>query len=61
MCNCKEVNKYPVGDIAQALVDAVALYNSIDYHDEFADELEITVLGLIKSLRIAAFHSSEKS
>ena len=32
----------------------------IDYNDEMKEELEITILGLIKSLRIAAFHSSEK-
>ncbi len=55
---------YPVGDIARALKTSMDLYKSIEYEDEFEenvrDELEITILGLIKSLRISAFHSSEK-
>tara|TARA_B110000285_G_scaffold29688_1_gene30157 strand:- start:1362 stop:1535 length:174 start_codon:yes stop_codon:yes gene_type:complete len=55
-----ESNRYPVGEIAEALSIAVSLYESIDYNDEMKEELEITILGLIKSLRIAAFHSSEK-
>ena len=55
-----ESNNYPVGEIAEALSIAVSLYESIDYNDEMKEELEITILGLIKSLRIAAFHSSEK-
>jgi|TARA_R110000822_G_scaffold76499_7_gene183941 hypothetical protein len=55
-----ESNSYPVGEIAEALSIAVSLYESIDYNDEMKEELEITILGLIKSLRIAAFHSSEK-
>jgi hypothetical protein len=55
-----ERNNYPVGEIAEALSIAVGLYESIDYSDEMREELEITILGLIKSLRISAFHSSEK-
>ena len=55
-----ERNNYPVGEIAEALSIAVSLYESIDYSDEMREELEITILGLIKSLRISAFHSSEK-
>jgi len=55
-----ERNSYPVGEIAEALSIAVSLYESIDYSDEMREELEITILGLIKSLRISAFHSSEK-
>lgn len=55
---------YPVGDIARALKASMDLYKGIEYEDEFEesvrDELEITILGLIKSLRISAFHSSEK-
>jgi len=51
---------YPVGEIAEALSIAVSLYENINYNDEMKEELEITILGLIKSLRIAAFHSSEK-
>ncbi len=53
-------NNYPVMEIADALNTAVQLYESIDYSDEMKEELEITILGLIKSLRISAFHSSEK-
>ena len=55
-----ERNNYPVEEIAKALNIAVSLYESIDYSDEMKEELEITILGLIKSLRISAFHSSEK-
>jgi|TARA_R110002167_G_scaffold146738_1_gene338300 hypothetical protein len=59
-----ERNNYPVGEIAEALNIAVSIYESIDteslYSDEMKEELEITILGLIKSLRISAFHSSEK-
>jgi hypothetical protein len=55
-----ERSNYPVGEIAEALSIAVSLYESIDYSDEMREELEITILGLIKSLRISAFHSSEK-
>jgi len=55
-----QCNKYPVMEIAEALNIAVNLYESIDYNSEMKEELEITILGLIKSLRIAAFHSSEK-
>jgi hypothetical protein len=55
-----ERSNYPVGEIAEALNIAVSLYESIDYSDEMREELEITILGLIKSLRISAFHSSEK-
>ena len=59
-----ERNNYPVGEIAEALNIAVSIYESIDteslYSDEIKEELEITILGLIKSLRISAFHSSEK-
>jgi hypothetical protein len=36
------------------------IFDWLDYNDEMKEELEITILGLIKSLRIAAFHSSEK-
>jgi hypothetical protein len=56
----RERSNYPVGEIAKALNIAVSLYESIDYSDEMREELEITILGLIKSLRIAAFHGSEK-
>jgi hypothetical protein len=55
-----ERSNYPVGEIAEALNIAVSLYESIDYNNEMREELEITILGLIKSLRISAFHSSEK-
>ena len=55
-----ERSNYPVGEIAEALSIAVSLYESIDYNNEMREELEITILGLIKSLRISAFHSSEK-
>lgn len=59
-----ERSNYPVREIAEALNIAVSLYESIDtenlYSDEMREELEITILGLIKSLRISAFHSSEK-
>jgi len=47
-------------EIAEALSTAFNLYESINYSDEMKEELEITILGLIKSLRISAFHSSEK-
>ena len=61
---CGAGGGYPVGDIARALKTSMDLYKSIDYQDDFEDnvreELEITILGLIKSLRISAFHSSEK-
>ena len=55
-----ERSNYPVGEIAEALNIAVSLYESIDYNNEMREELEITILGLIKSLRISAIHSSEK-
>jgi len=55
-----ERSNYPVREIAEALNIAVSLYESIDYNNEMREELEITILGLIKSLRISAFHSSEK-
>ncbi len=62
MCNAG--GTYPVGDIARALKTAMELYQKIEYQDDFEDtvrdELETTILGLIKSLRISAFHSSEK-
>jgi len=58
------VGSYPVGDIARALKTSMDVYSSIQYEDDFEDnvraELEITIIGLIKSLRIAAFNSSEK-
>lgn len=61
---CGGDNGYPVGDIARALKVATDLYGGLSYEDDFdesvRDELEITILGLIKSLRISAFHSSEK-
>ena len=55
-----QCDKYPVMEIAEALSTAVNLYEGINYSDEMKEELEITILGLIKSLRISAFHSSEK-
>ena len=55
-----QCDKYPVMEIAEALRTAVNLNESINYSDEMKEELEITILGLIKSLRISAFHSSEK-
>tara|TARA_R110002012_G_scaffold28758_1_gene89905 strand:- start:3299 stop:3493 length:195 start_codon:yes stop_codon:yes gene_type:complete len=55
-----QCNKYPVMEIAEALNTAINLYENINYSEEMKEELEITILGLIKSLRIAAFHSSEK-
>lgn len=55
-----QCDKYQVMEIAEALSTAVNLYESINYSDEMKEELEITILGLIKSLRISAFHSSEK-
>ena len=62
MCNSGEA--YPVGDIARALKVSMELYKTIEYQDDFEDtlrdELETTILGLVKSLRISAFHSSEK-
>lgn len=58
------VGSYPVGDISRALKTSMDVYNDIQYDDDFDEsvrvELEITILGLIKSLRIAAFNSSEK-
>jgi hypothetical protein len=56
-----ETGNYPVGEIAEALSIAIGLYESASYNNEMKEELEITILGLIKSLRIAAFHSSEKT
>lgn len=53
-------NNYPVMEIAEALNIAIGLYESVNCSDEMKEELEITILGLIKSLRISAFHSSEK-
>lgn len=47
-----QCDKYPVMEIAEALSTAVNLYESINYSDEMKEELEITILGLIKSLRI---------
>ena len=51
-----ERSNYPVGEIAEALSIAVSLYESIDtenlYSDEMREELEITILGLIKSLQV---------
>ena len=55
-----QCDKYQVMEIEEALSTAVNLYESINYSDEMKEELEITILGLIKSLRISAFHSSEK-
>lgn len=63
MCNSGE-GVYPVGDIARALKISTEIYGNLTFEDEFDDnvreELEITILGLIKSLRISAFYSSEK-
>ena len=55
-----QCDKYPDMEIAEAQSTAVNLYESINYSDEMKEELEITILGLITSLRISAFHSSEK-
>jgi len=61
---CGVESNYPVGDISKALRVSMDIYTTIDYQDDFEDEvrkeLETTIIGLIKSLRIAAFHSSEK-
>jgi hypothetical protein len=50
---------HPVGEIADALSIAVGLYDILP-DGEMREELETTIFGLIKSLRISAFHSSEK-
>jgi len=63
----QEVGNYPVWGIARALKISVDVYDkldSLDYPSTFEEtakeEVEITILGLIKSLRISAFNSSEK-
>lgn len=53
------MNNHPVGEIADALNISIHLYNDMP-DGEMRDELETTIFGLIKSLRISAFHSSEK-
>ena len=50
---------HPVGEIADALSISMNLYAQLP-DGEMRDEVEITIFGLIKSLRISAFHSSEK-
>jgi len=50
---------HPVGEIADALSISINIYAQLP-DGEMRDEIETTIFGLIKSLRISAFHSSEK-
>ena len=58
------MDNYAVSEIAQALRVACNIYEEDIFIEEIRDvvrdELETTILGLIKSLRISAFHASEK-
>lgn len=55
---------YPIQEISQALETSINLLHDLNLDEPFdstvREELETTVLGLIKSLRISAFRSSEK-
>jgi hypothetical protein len=58
------MDNYAVAEISQALGIACSIYENDNFIEETRDvvreELETTILGLIKSLRISAFHASEK-
>ena len=51
---------YKIQEIANALETAVDAMGDIALTEDAQAELDITILGLIKSLRIAAFNASEK-
>ncbi|HHZ96713.1 MAG TPA: hypothetical protein EYN67_14465 [Flavobacteriales bacterium] len=57
-----------VKSIADSLDTAVTIYNEVkfnstedstEFESSLVDELEVTILGLIKSLRISAFRASD--
>jgi len=57
-----------VKSIADSLDTAVTIYNEVkfntaedstDFEVSVVEELEVTILGLIKSLRISAFRASD--
>jgi len=57
-----------VKSIADSLDTAVTIYNEVkfntaedstEFESSMVEELEVTILGLIKSLRISAFRASD--
>ncbi|MCS5550230.1 MAG: hypothetical protein NZ811_01800 [Gammaproteobacteria bacterium] len=56
-----------VKSIADSLDTAVSIYNEVKFNSDdstefessMVEELEVTILGLIKSLRISAFRASD--